>query len=213
MNEEVKEEQVAENQEVKAEETAESSAVDEVKEEAAPKSELELANEKIAELEKQVAELNDKYIRSVADFQNYRKRSVQEKQDAFDYANTNLLKDLLDSLDNFDRTLEAAATATDPKSIADGVSMISKSMVSMLENKYNLVAYGAAGDAFDPDIHEAIGSSQDSVAEPVLKAVYIKGYKLKERIIRHAKVMVSMPDGSVKAEEKKAEAVETEENK
>ncbi len=213
MNEEVKEEQVAENQEMKAEETAESSAADEVKEEAAPKSELELANEKIAELEKQVAELNDKYIRSVADFQNYRKRSVQEKQDAFDYANTNLLKDLLDSLDNFDRTLEAAATATDPKSIADGVSMISKSMVSMLENKYNLVAYGAAGDAFDPDIHEAIGSSQDPVTEPVLKAVYIKGYKLKERIIRHAKVMVSMPDGSVKAEEKKAEAVETEENK
>ena len=70
-------------------------------------------------------------------------------------------------------------------------------MVSMLENKYNLAAYGEVGDAFNPDLHEAIGSSQDPVAEPVLKAVYLKGYKLKDRVIRHAKVMVSMPDGTV----------------
>ena len=64
---------------------------------------------------------------------------------------------------------------------------------------------------FDPDIHEAIGSSQDPVASPVLKVVYLKGYKLKNRVIRHAKVMVSMPDGTVNppSEEKK----ETEEQK
>jgi len=178
-----------------------------------PKSELDLANDKIAELEKQIEELNktnadlkDQVLRRAADFDNYRKRAIQEKQDAFDFANTNLLKDLLDSLDNFDRTVDAAATATDPKSIADGVKMINKSMVSMLENKYNLVAYGVAGDAFDPDIHEAIGSMQEAVAEPVLKAVYLKGYKLKDRVIRHAKVMVSMPDGSVKAEETSTES-------
>ncbi|MEE3315150.1 MAG: nucleotide exchange factor GrpE [Treponema sp.] len=163
------------------------------------------AEKKIEELEKEVADLKDKYLRSVADFQNLRKRSIQEKQEAYDYANTSLLKDLLDSLDNFDRTVEAAANATDPKSIADGVSMINRSLVSMLENKYNLVSYGEVGDAFDPDIHEAIGKSDDPVAEPVLKAVYLKGYKLKDRVIRHAKVMVSMPDGSVKADEKSAD--------
>ena len=144
-------------------------------------------------------------MRRAADFDNYRKRAIQEKQEAFDFANTNLLKDLLESLDNFDRTVEAAATATDPKSIADGVKMINKSLISMLENKYNLVAYGVVGDAFNPDIHEAIGSSQDPVASPVLKVVYLKGYKLKDRVIRHAKVMVSMPDGTVNPppEEKK----------
>ena len=162
--------------------------------EPAPEQGLE---ERIAALEAENAELKDKYLRSVADFQNLRKRAQQEKQDAYDYANTSLLKDLLDSLDNFDRTVEAAANATDAKSIADGVTMINKGMVSMLENKYNLVAYGAVGDAFDPDIHEAIGKSDDPVAEPVLKAVYLKGYKLKDRVIRHAKVMVSMPDGTV----------------
>lgn len=169
-----------------------------------PKTELQLTQEKIASLEKQVedlkksnADLNDQVLRRAADFDNYRKRSIQEKQEVFDFANTNLLKDLLDSLDNFDRTIDAAATATDPKTIADGIRIINKSMVSMLENKYNLAAYGEVGDAFNPDLHEAIGSSQDPVAEPVLKAVYLKGYKLKDRVIRHAKVMVSMPDGTV----------------
>ena len=157
-------------------------------------AEKELTPEqKIAAHEAENAQLKEEVLRRVADFENYRKRAIQEKQDAFDYANTSLLKDLLESLDNFDRTVEAAATATDPKAIADGVSMISKGLISMLENKYSLVSYGAAGEPFDPDIHEAIGKADEDVAEPTLKAVYLKGYKLKDRVIRHAKVMVSMP--------------------
>lgn len=199
------EEQVEEVAATQTEAPAEETKTETGTEEAgapAEKSDLDKANDRIAELEKEVEELKDKYLRSVADFQNLRKRAAQEKQEAYDYANTSLLKDLLDSLDNFDRTVEAAATASDPKSIADGVTMINKSLVSMLENKYDLASYGAVGDAFDPDVHEAIGKSDDPVAEPVLKAVYLKGYKLKNRVIRHAKVMVSMPDGTVKAEEK-----------
>ena len=206
-NEEIEQEKPAEENQVEETETkaAAESAEEEQASEEVEKTDLEKANDRIAELEKQVEELKDKYLRSVADFQNLRKRAAQEKQEAFDYANTNLLKDLLDSLDNFDRTVEAAANATDPKSIAEGVTMINKSLVSMLENNYNLVAYGKVGDAFDPDIHEAIGKSDDPVAEPVLKAVYLRGYKLKDRVIRHAKVMVSMPDGTVKSEEKAEE--------
>lgn len=199
--EEQVEEVAATQTEAPAEETKTETGAEET-ESPAEKSDLDKANDRIAELEKEVEELKDKYLRSVADFQNLRKRAAQEKQEAYDYANTSLLKDLLDSLDNFDRTVEAAATASDPKSIADGVTMINKSLVSMLENKYDLASYGAVGDAFDPDVHEAIGKSDDPVAEPVLKAVYLKGYKLKNRVIRHAKVMVSMPDGTVKAEEK-----------
>ncbi|MCR5763190.1 MAG: nucleotide exchange factor GrpE [Treponema sp.] len=181
-------------------ETEQSAESEETAEE--PKDELTVLKAQVEELTKQNEDLKDQVLRRAADFENYRKRMLKEKQDAFDYANTNLLKDLLDSLDNFDRTVEAAATATDPKTIAEGVKMINGNLVSMLENKYNLVSYGAVGDAFNPDIHEAIGSSNDPVAEPVLKAVYLKGYKLKDMVIRHAKVMVSMPDGSVKAEEK-----------
>ena len=153
-------------------------------------------------LKKENADLKDQVLRRAADFDNYRKRMLKEKQDVFDYANENLLHDLLESLDNFDRTTDAASSAKDVKSIADGVKMINASLVKMLEDKYNLSSYGAVGDTFNPDEHEAIGSVQGAVAEPVLKEVYLKGYKLKDRIIRHAKVMVTMPDGSVQSDEK-----------
>ncbi|MBR1536713.1 MAG: nucleotide exchange factor GrpE [Treponema sp.] len=149
--------------------------------------------ERITELEKENADLKDQLLRRAADFDNYRKRMMQEKQDAYDYGNANLLKDLLDSLDNFDRTLDAAKDAKDAKSIADGIKMINKSLVSMLENKYNLVAFGKEGDAFDPDLHEAIGMQEGKVKKEELAAVYLKGYKLKDRVIRHAKVMVVKP--------------------
>lgn len=191
---ELKKEEVVQEQEEQKEELETENSENLQQEEIVEKSDLELALEKIENLEKENAELKDQVLRRAADFENLRKRALQEKQEAFEYSISSLLKDLLDSLDNFDRTVEAAASATDPKSIADGVTMINKSLVSMLENKYNLVAYGACGDAFDPEIHEAIGSCQEDVEEPQLKAVYLKGYKLKDRIIRHAKVMVSMPN-------------------
>ncbi|MCQ2610977.1 MAG: nucleotide exchange factor GrpE [Treponema sp.] len=149
--------------------------------------------EKIAELEKENAELKDQLLRRAADFENYRKRMIKEKQDAFDYGNAALFADLLDSLDNFDRTVAAAETATDPKSIADGIKMINSSLVNMLENKYNLTSYGAEGDEFDPELHEAIGMQEAEVEKEQLAAVYLKGYKLKDRVIRHAKVMVAKP--------------------
>ena len=181
----------AEEGEAKASEKPEG-AEGEAKESAeAPKEKT--PEERIAELEKENADLKDQLLRRAADFDNYRKRMMQEKQDAFDYGNANLLKDLLDSLDNFDRTLDAAKDAKDAKSIADGIRMINKSLVSMLENKYNLVAFGKEGDDFDPDLHEAIGMQQGDVKKEQLAAVYLKGYKLKEKVIRHAKVMVVKP--------------------
>lgn len=151
------------------------------------------AEEKIAALESENAELKDQLLRRAADFDNYRKRMIKEKQEAFDYANASLLADLLDSLDNFDRTVQAAQSATDVQSIADGIAMISRGLVSMLESKYNLSSYGEKGDSFDPEKHEAIGRSEGDVEEPVLAEVYLKGYMLKDRIIRHAKVMVTVP--------------------
>ena len=173
------------------------------------KTEAEKQADKIVELTQKIddlttenAGLKDQLLRRAADFDNYRKRMLKEKQDTYDYANESLLQDLLDSLDNFDRTVDAASNAKDVKSIAVGVKMISSSLVKLLEDKYNLSSYGKTGDKFNPDEHQAIGSVQEPVAEPVLKEVYLKGYKLKDKVIRHAKVMVSMPDGSVKAADK-----------
>ena len=150
--------------------------------------------EKIAELEAENAKLKEEVLRRAADFDNYRKRMIKEKAETAEYANSNLLADLLDSLDNFDRTVDAAATATDPKAIADGIKMINGSLVKMLEDKYGLTAYGKEGDEFNPDEHEAIGRmEEEGVEKETLKQIYLKGYKLKDRIIRNAKVMVSVP--------------------
>lgn len=184
--------QPASNESVQQESAVDSEASEDVQEDRIQKLERERS-----ELEAKNKELHNQYLLAMADFDNYRKRMIKEKQEAFDYANANLLSDLLESLDNFDRALDAAASATDVASVVDGVKMIKNQLVSMLENKYNLAGYGEKGDAFDPNIHEAIGSMQAPVAEPVCSEVYLKGYKLKERIIRHAKVMVQMPDGSV----------------
>jgi molecular chaperone GrpE len=171
-------------------ETTENDAVE--TENESTKTEIS-AEERILILEKENAELKDQLLRRAADFDNYRKRMIKEKQETFDYANANLLGDLLESLDNFDRSLEAADTAKDVKSMAEGIKMINKNLVKMLEDKYNLVSYGKVGDEFNPDEHQAIGSSEGDVKEPTIKEVYLKGYKLKEKIIRHAKVMVVMP--------------------
>ena len=150
--------------------------------------------EKIAALEKENADLKDQLLRRAADFDNYRKRMMKEKQDTYDYANAGLLGDLLDSLDNFDRTIDAAKDAKDAKSIADGIKMINKALVKMLEDKYGLSGYGKEGDEFNPDEHEAIGRMEDEKAKnETLAQVYLKGYKLKDKVIRHAKVMVKVP--------------------
>ena len=119
---------------------------------------------------------------------------IQEKYDAVSYANASLLGDLLESLDNFDRTLDAAKDAKDVKSMVDGIKMINKNLVKMLEERYGLKSFGKEGDEFNPDEHEAIGRvEEDKVKKETLKQVYLKGYKLNSRIIRHAKVMVSVP--------------------
>ena len=187
------------------EETVKDETVVEEKE-ASTEEKVETVEDKLAELEKANAELKDQYLRKCADFDNYRKRMMKEKQDAFDYANTNLLTDLVAILDDFDRALAAGLDAdgkqkADLSPVVDGIKMINKQLRGLLEAKYNLSCYGVAGDLFDHVIHEAIAKVEGAVAEPTLSEVYLKGYKLKERVIRPAKVMVTMPDGSVSAPE------------
>ena len=154
----------------------------------------ETPEEKIAALEKEIADLKNQALYKAAENDNWRKRMMQQKDEAVAYANASLLGDLLDSLDNFDRTLDAAKDAKDAKSIADGIKMINKSLVKLLEDKYGLVSYGKEGDEFNPEEHEAIGRQEDEKAKKeTLAQVYLKGYKLKDKVIRHAKVMVKVP--------------------
>ena len=152
--------------------------------------------ERLASLEAKCRELQDQYLRKAADFDNYRKRMIREKQEAIDYANTNLISDLLQILDDFDRAIEAGKKAGEENAAAfmQGVVMIRNGLSSLLESKYGLQYYEVQGKAFNPDIHEAVATNPSAeVTEPTVGAELQKGYKLKERILRPAKVMVLMP--------------------
>ena len=147
-------------------------------------------------MEAKCRELQDQYLRKAANFDNYRKRMIREKQEAIDYANTNLISDLLQILDDFDRAIEAGKKAGEESAAAfmQGVVMIRNGLSSLLESKYGLQYYEVQGKVFNPDIHEAVATNPSAeVTEPTIGAELQKGYKLKERILRPAKVMVLMP--------------------
>ena len=185
-------------EEGEAQEAQAASTDAEAQADASASGEEETAESRISELEAQCAEYKDMYLRKAADFENYRKRMIKEKQDAIDYANTNLLVDLVQVLDDFDRAIAAAESAEAGSAEAafiEGVAMIRKQMASMLESKYGLVYYPSPeGAPFDPNIHEAIGSvPAEDATEPVVQAECRKGYKLKDRVIRVAQVIVKTP--------------------
>ena len=183
---------------IKAEQSAgntEASPIREAKPTEATKAEPS-CTERIAELEAKCKDLQDQYLRKAADFDNYRKRMIKEKQEAIDYANTNVLSDLLQILDDFDRAIEAGekSGAESAAAFMQGVVMIRSGLLTLLESKYGLQYYEAQGKPFNPEIHEAVATNPSAeVTEPTVGAELQKGYKLKERILRPAKVMVLMP--------------------
>jgi molecular chaperone GrpE len=165
--------------------------------------------ERIACLEAKLAEANDQYLRKAAEFENFRKRMNQEKQSAIDFANQSLLLDLISVIDDFERAIKAAETqreaaGQDPEQISasfnglyEGISMIEKRLVSQLENKWGLKRFDSAGEPFDPNRHEAIMMEKSAeINDPVVGEDFIKGYTLKERVVRAAKVKVLMPENA-----------------
>ncbi|MDR1804494.1 MAG: nucleotide exchange factor GrpE [Treponema sp.] len=150
--------------------------------------------EKIAELEKKLAESNDQLLRKAADFENYRKRVNKEKQEMADFSNQSLLSSLLPVIDDFGRAIKSAETSKDFASFYEGVIMIEKRLINQLENKWGLKGFDSVGEPFDPNRHEAVQMEKAAgIDEPVVKEEYEKGYLLKERVIRFAKVKVLMP--------------------
>lgn len=149
--------------------------------------------ERIAALEAEVSSLKDQYLRKLADYENFRKRMFREKEDAVKYANSQILSDLVTVLDDFDRAVKSTESSKDFQSLHDGVEMIRKGLLGTLASKYGLEAMEAAGKPFDPNMHEAVMSEQGECAEPLVVEEFIKGYRLRDRVLRSAKVKVRMP--------------------
>lgn len=134
-------------------------------------------------------DLKDRYLRSLADFENFRKRAEREKSDFYKYALSGVLRELLPVLDNFDRALEQAEGGDD---FHKGVLLIYKQLFSVLQ-KYGLRPIQDSNVPFDPAVHEAVVSEEDpSVPSHTVVAVLQKGYFLHDRVLRPAMVKVAV---------------------
>jgi len=170
-------------------------------------SQLAAANAEIERLKAQLEELNDKYLRTLAEQVNFRKRVVKEKEEFQQYAVSTLLNDLIPVLDDFDRSLDAVAqNHKDVEKVIEGIRLIQRRLYDTLSKKYGLKQYKAEGTAFDPHLHEAMFSEKGDVHEPKVTQEFLPGYKLHDRVIRTAKVKVMMPDNPAGAPSKTTEA-------
>ena len=146
----------------------------------------------IADVTRELEALHDKYLRAVADFDNFRKRARKEQHEAVAFTTAALFREMLPVLDNLDRAIAAAENAPNEKALLDGVQLIRKQFSSVME-KRGVRPIEAVGKQFDPLWHEAVGRSPSSAVEEgtVLEETE-KGYSLGERIIRPAKVIVAV---------------------
>jgi molecular chaperone GrpE len=144
-----------------------------------------------------IAELKDKALRNQAEFENFRKRMNKEKLEAIDFANQSLILDIIPILDDFDRALASAGNSNDFYSLYDGIKLISMRLTNMLYMNWGLKSYASSGNDFDPNYHEALAVEKSSaVNRQIVKEDLLKGYTLKNKIIRTNKVKVLDPDPS-----------------
>ncbi len=149
--------------------------------------------QKCQQLEEQLKQLSDKYLRLAAEYDNYRKRTLREKAELIKTAGENILVDLLPVVDDFERALEHIENATDIEALKEGVQLIYKRFVNFLKSK-GVEEIPALGLPLDTDLHEAVQQVPAKDPSEKGKIVHIvqKGYKLNDKVIRHAKVVVAM---------------------
>ena len=193
-------------EEVQAQETAQetqetAAALEEVKEEAKQEKKSFLKKKdksaelekKIAELEAQVAKDKDDYLRLMAEFDNFRRRTSQEKLELVSMASTDTIKGLLPVLDDCERALKVLKESNDSEAAKEGTELIYNKLMGYLKTK-GLAVIEAMGQPFDTDVHEAVAQfpvQEDEKKGKVFDVVQT-GYTLNGKVIRFAKVVVGI---------------------
>ena len=153
-----------------------------------------LYEEKVKECE----DLEERSVRLHADFDNFRRRSLKEKQESLQFGHQNLVKDLLSAVDDLERALEHGAQneGSDVQGILDGVALVQRELLGALA-KHGVTTIEAEGKTFDPTVHEAIGQVPSTEVPPnTVLEVLQKGYLIRDRMVRPARVLVSrQPEG------------------
>lgn len=168
----------AENTETETEETLE--------QESQPEEKAEEVSEKSA-ADKAAEEEKNRFLRLMADFENYKRRTQAEKEGLYSMAIGDAVLEFIPALDNLERALQYA----EDSSLKKGVEMVYNQMLSALK-KLGVSSFGEKGDQFDPNLHEAIMHSEEEGVEPnTITEVMQKGYKTENKVIRHALVKVA----------------------
>jgi len=155
-------------------------------------SELEARDSEISELKAQVEELKDKFLRVLADMDNLRKRAAREKEEFRQYALSDVFKDLLPVIDNFERALKIA-DETDSQTFKEGIDLIYRMLLNYL-SKYGVKPIELQDGRFDPSLHHALASEEsEGITEPQIKEELQKGYLIHDRLLRPAMVRVLVP--------------------
>ena len=157
-------------------------------------AELEIARERLGQFENEITELQDRSLRKQAEFENFRKRLERDKSAAISFANRALLLDLIFVIDDLERAMAAVDQNRDYDVLHDGVVLIEKQLIGMLERKWGLKRFNSAGVEFDPERHEAVTSEEvDDIEHSAVQEEYQKGYLLHDKVLRAAKVKVGVP--------------------
>ncbi len=147
----------------------------------------------------------DKFLRAKADYQNLQKRAAEQQRNAIHYANADFARSVLQVLDDFERTLEAAEIAPEADSVVAGVKLVYEKLLKLLSD-HDVEPIKALGQPFDPHLHEALMQEPCETLPPdsVLREIQ-RGYKLHDRVLRPARVVVSMaPEPSEEQDQTKA---------
>jgi len=152
------------------------------------------AEDEVGKLRREIADLRDRSMRTLADFDNFRKRSERERQDLKKYAQVEIIREYLGIIDNLDLALSAAGTASGTADdLKRGVEMIHRQMLDLLKRN-GVKEISALGQPFDPTVHEAVSREEDpAVQAPTVTGEMRRGYFIHDRLLRPAMVKVSVP--------------------
>ena len=143
---------------------------------------------KLKKVEHELKEVKDKNVRLLAEFDNYRRRIIEERHYNEKYEGSQIFKNILPILDDIDRVLSLKNIKE--QSVIDGINLIRNKFINIL-NEHGVKTYDSIGKSFDPDLHEAIMMKKSKKKTNIILEEYEKGYMHHDRVIRHSKVIVS----------------------
>ncbi|HKE11711.1 MAG TPA: nucleotide exchange factor GrpE [Myxococcota bacterium] len=158
-----------------------------------PDPAAESESNELEALRAELQEKQDRLLRLQADFENFRRRTLKEREEAYQYGHQNLVKDLLPTVDNLERAIGHARKSghEDLDGLLQGIDLVQRELMGVLA-KHGVTEIGALGQAFDPSVHEALAQVEDpTVPANTVVQVFQKGYRLRDRMLRPAQVVVS----------------------